>query len=53
MAIAGYSLGHSGKHMRDYKGDHADLLVRYMFQLSTEEQRMLLSRTPTTAAALH
>jgi cytochrome c551/c552 len=39
--------------MRDYKGDHADLLVRYMFQLSPEEQRMLLGRTPATSAALH
>jgi cytochrome c551/c552 len=27
-----------------YTGDHADLLVRYMFQLSPEEQRALLGR---------
>jgi len=31
-----------------YTKDHADLLVRYMFQLTPEEQRMLLGRTPTT-----
>jgi len=30
--------------------DHADLLVRYMFQLTPEEQRMLLGRTPAGAA---
>jgi hypothetical protein len=28
-----------------YHGDHADLLVRYMFQLTPEEQRALLGRT--------
>ena len=39
--------------MRDYQGDHADLLVRYMFQLTPEEQRLLLGKTPSTAAALH
>ncbi len=32
-------------------GDHADLLVRYMFQLTPEEQRQLLGRTPTTSAS--
>ena len=37
--------------MKNYMGDHADLLVRYMFQLTPEEQRMLLGRTPKTAAA--
>ncbi len=30
---------------RGYTGDHADLLVRYMFQLTPEEQRSLLGRT--------
>ncbi len=30
-----------------YTKDHADLLVRYMFQLSPEEQRALLGRTPS------
>ena len=38
--------------MRGYAGEHADLLVRYMFQLTPEEQRMLLGRTPTTTAAV-
>ncbi|MGO9641702.1 MAG: hypothetical protein ACLP1Y_10400, partial [Candidatus Acidiferrales bacterium] len=33
--------------MKSYEGDNADLLVRYMFELSPEEQRMLLSRTPS------
>ena len=28
-----------------YTGDHADLLVRYMFQLTPEEQRSLMGRT--------
>lgn len=28
-----------------YHGDHADLLVRYMFQLTPEEQRALLGRS--------
>ncbi len=30
-----------------YSGDHANLLVRYMFQLTPEEQRSLLGRTPS------
>ncbi len=30
-----------------YTGDHADLLVRYMFQLTPEEQRALMGRTPS------
>ena len=37
--------------MRNYSGDHADLLVRYMFSLTPEEQRQLLGRTPTTSAS--
>ncbi len=32
--------------MRAYQGDHADLLVRYMFELTPEEQRMLRARAP-------
>jgi cytochrome c2 len=32
-----------------YTGDHADLLVRYMLQLTPEEQRSLIGRTPTGA----
>jgi hypothetical protein len=34
---------------QNYTGDHADLLVRYMLQLTPEEQRSLVSRTPTGA----
>src|SRR5579862_6289928 len=30
-----------------YTGDHADLLVRYMFELTPEEQRSLQGRTPS------
>jgi cytochrome c551/c552 len=33
--------------LKNYKGDMAELLVRYMFELSPQEQRMLLSRTPS------
>ena len=36
---------------RTYQGDHADLLVRYMFQLTPGEQHRLLGQTPTTTAA--
>ena len=31
--------------MKDYKGDEASLLVRYMFQLTPEEQRALAGRS--------
>jgi len=34
-----------------YAKDHADLLVRYMFQLTPEEQRSLLGRTHAAGAA--
>ncbi len=34
-----------------YTGDHADLLVRYIFQLTPEEQRNLLGRTPVASAS--
>ncbi len=33
-----------------YTKDHADLVVRYMFQLTPEEQRMLLGRTPAATS---
>jgi len=36
---------------KDYKGDHVELLVRYMFQLTAEEQRQLLQRLPATPPA--
>jgi hypothetical protein len=35
----------SGPHppgVRGYRGDHADLLVRYMFQITADEQRRLV-----------
>ena len=34
-----------------YHGDHADLLVRYMFSLTPQEQGALLGRTPAGGAA--
>ncbi|HWZ56031.1 MAG TPA: hypothetical protein VNZ63_08170 [Verrucomicrobiae bacterium] len=36
---------------KNYTGDHADLLVRYMFQLTPEEQRALMSRSPSGGGA--
>ena len=33
--------------LQGYKGDQADLLVRYMFELTPEEQRALMGRTPS------
>jgi cytochrome c551/c552 len=35
---------------RGYTGDQADLLVRYMFEMTPEEQRELLRRTPASVA---
>jgi cytochrome c551/c552 len=35
--------------LQGYSKDHADLLVRYMFQITPEEQRMLLGRSPSAA----
>ena len=34
---------------RNYSKDHAELLVRYMFQLTSAEQRRLISRLPSVA----
>jgi cytochrome c551/c552 len=34
-----------------YRKDHADLLVRYMFQLTPEEQGMLLGHTPAAKSS--
>ena len=31
---------------KDFKGDHVQLLVRYMFQITPEEQRQLLQKLP-------
>jgi cytochrome c551/c552 len=36
---------------KGYTGDHADLLVRYMFQLTSEEQRALMGRSPSGGGA--
>jgi len=36
---------------KNYTGDHADLLVRYMFELTPEEQRALMSRKPSGGGA--
>ena len=33
-----------------YTGDHANLLVRYMFQLTPEEQHSLMGRTPSSGS---
>jgi hypothetical protein len=32
--------------LQGYSKDHSELLVRYMFQITPEEQRLLLGRTP-------
>ncbi|MDE2665315.1 MAG: c-type cytochrome [Acidobacteriota bacterium] len=37
---------------RDYPKDHAELLVRYMFQLTPQEQRRLMSRMPAAATSV-
>ena len=34
----------------NYHGDHAKLLVRYMFLMTPDEQRRLLSASPSTPA---
>ena len=38
------------KDVNDYHGDHARLLVRYMFLMSPDEQRRLLSAAPAAPA---
>ena len=35
---------------KGYMGDQADLLVRYMFQMTPEEQRALMGRSPSSGA---
>ena len=37
---------------RDYTKDHAELLVRYMFQLTPQEQRRLMLRMPAAATSV-
>jgi hypothetical protein len=39
------------KDVNDYQGDHAQLLVRYMFLMSPDEQRRLLASSPAAPAA--
>lgn len=34
--------------LRGYAGDHAELLVRYLFLMTPAEQRLLISRSPRT-----
>jgi cytochrome c551/c552 len=45
------SLPNPPKDVNDYQGDHAQLLVRYMFLMTPDEQRRLSSTTPPTPAA--
>jgi len=44
------SLPNPPKDINDYQGDHAQLLVRYMFLMSPDEQRRLLSASPAPPA---
>lgn len=37
--------------LQSYTGDHVDLLVRYMFTLTPEEQRLLLGRLSASGSA--
>ncbi len=37
--------------LQKYSGDHADLLVRYMFSLTPAEQSMLMGRTPAPSSS--
>jgi cytochrome c551/c552 len=37
--------------LQQYHGDHADLLVRYMFSLTPQEQAALVGRSPSGAGA--
>ena len=48
MAIDGSFAGPTPEIFKGYSKDHVDLLVRYMFQLTPEEQRQLVQRLPTT-----
>lgn len=43
--------GPTPETFKGYTKDHVWLLVRYMFQLTPEEQRRLLGRLPTTTSA--
>jgi cytochrome c551/c552 len=39
------------KDVTDYEGDHADLLVRYMFLMTPDENKRLLATSPAPPAA--
>jgi len=43
--------GPTPESFSNYKGDHVQLLVRYMFQMTAEEQKRLLQTLPAVAAA--
>ncbi|MBI4462619.1 MAG: c-type cytochrome [Acidobacteria bacterium] len=43
--------GPTPESFRGYRGDHADLLVRYMFQFTPEEQRLLTGRAASANRA--
>jgi hypothetical protein len=43
--------GNLPAELKNYQGDHANLLVRYMFQLTPQEQRALLGRTSAASPA--
>jgi hypothetical protein len=37
--------------LKNYQGDHAELMVRYMFELTPQEQRAIVGRTSRAPAA--
>jgi hypothetical protein len=42
--------GETPESFNNYHKDHADLLVRYMFQMTPDEQRRLMSTAPTATS---
>ncbi len=42
--------GETPESFNSYHRDHADLLVRYMFQMTPDEQRRLMSTSPTATS---
>jgi hypothetical protein len=43
--------GQTPKDAQNYTGDHAQLLVRYMLQMTPDEQRHLIGMIPHASAA--
>ena len=43
--------GPTPENFRTYSGDHVQLLVRYMFQMTPEEQRRLIQTMPRASAS--